>query len=57
MSLDDYITRVPDDDPEGESVDRDICPDCGAGPDGPCKPGCECVYCQRRKALAVKDET
>lgn len=49
MSLDDYITSVPDDDPLGEHQDEDICPDCGVGPDEPCRPECGCRLCRARE--------
>ena len=55
MSLDDYLTRVPDDDPYGDAAEReDRCPDCGVGPDDPCAKDCGCVYCRRRELLARK---
>lgn len=42
-----YITRVPDDDPEGEHQDdKDRCPDCGALDE--CDKGCGCAACRRR---------
>lgn len=51
MSYDAWKTDAPDpnDDPYGEHVEEDICPDCGAGPDDPCLPGCGCKYCRARE--------
>lgn len=61
MSLDDYITRVPDDDPDGETELQTwlsgLCPDCGADPDTPCEQHCQCVYCKRRRALEHTNAT
>ena len=57
MSYDDWKTRVPDDDPEDDYRWREErCPHCGASPDDPCTPECYCVYCRRRRALALLRE-
>ena len=59
MSYDDYLSSLPDEDPEGESQDErelaDSCPDCGVDADTPCTPECGCVYCRRRE-LAQKGD-
>ena len=50
MSYDNWKTRTPDDDPDGEQAEReDRCPDCGVGPDEVCTGTCGCVSCRRRE--------
>ena len=50
MSYDNWKTRTPDDDADGEQADReDRCPDCGVGPDEACAPECGCQYCRARE--------
>lgn len=60
MSYDDSITRVPDDDPEGDGRDQrdlaDACPDCGVWAWEPCEPTCRCVHCRRAEMRRAAQE-
>lgn len=46
-----YYNGEPDDPNEFDLQPEDeSCPSCGADPDDPCLPFCNCEYCQRARA-------